>query len=136
MHWNSVIERSIPSDSAEGKALISELLAELTQLSWGEHELFGVHLAVEEALVNAIKHGNRNDGSKQVHVVLKLAEQDIRIEISDEGKGFDPAAVPDPTDEENLEIPSGRGLMLMRNFMNSVEFSEQGTHVVMEKKRD
>lgn len=136
MHWNSVIERSIPSDSAEGKALISELLAELTQLSWGEHELFGVHLAVEEALVNAIKHGNRNDRSKQVHVVLKLAEQDIRIEISDEGKGFDPAAVPDPTDEENLEIPSGRGLMLMRNFMNSVEFSEQGTHVVMEKKRD
>lgn len=136
MPWKSSIERSIPSSSAEGKNLINEVLAELAVLNWGEHELFGVHLAVEEAIVNAIKHGNRNDRSKQVHVVLQLAEKKLRIEITDEGDGFNPSDVPDPTDEENLELPSGRGLMLMRNFMSLVEFNAKGNRVVMEKRLD
>lgn len=136
MQWKSVIERSIPSDSSKGKAVIDELLAELHKLNWGENDLFGIHLAVEEALVNAIKHGNRNDRSKQVHVLFQLSEKNIHVKIADEGAGFDPAAVPDPTDEENLEVPSGRGLMLMRTFMTQVEFNETGNQVVMEKQRD
>jgi len=136
MQWKSVIERSIPSDSSKGKAVIDELLAELSKLKWAENDLFGIHLAVEEALVNAIKHGNRNDRSKQVHVLFQLSEEAIHVEISDEGAGFDPEEVPDPTDEENLEVPSGRGLMLMRTFMNQVEFNDKGNQVVMDKQRD
>lgn len=136
MQWKSVIDRSIPSDSSKGKAVIDELLAELSNLKWAENDLFGIHLAAEEALVNAIKHGNRNDRSKQVHVLFQLSEEAIHVEIADEGAGFDPEEVPDPTDEENLEVPSGRGLMLMRTFMNQVEFNEKGNKVVMEKQRD
>lgn len=134
--WNSSVEREIPSDAAVGKQLIDELLVQLEQNDWSENDIFAMHLAVEEALVNAIKHGNQNDVSKKVNVVYKLSPTQLHIQITDEGAGFDPNDVPDPTDEENLEIPSGRGLMLMHSFMTSVKFNAKGNQVVMEKQRD
>jgi serine/threonine-protein kinase RsbW len=97
--------------------------------------VFCVQLAMEEALVNAIKHGNREDATKQVRVHCALSAERIRIEISDEGPGFDPTAVPDPTDDSRLEVPCGRGLLLMRSFMSLVEFNAAGNCVVMEKHR-
>ena len=133
--WSTSIERDIPSDAAVGKELIDELLVQLEQNDWSENDIFGMHLAVEEALVNAIKHGNQNDVSKKVNVVYKLSPTQLHIQITDEGDGFDPNDVPDPTDEENLEIPSGRGLMLMHSFMTTVKFNSKGNQVVMEKKR-
>lgn len=131
--WNSSREFSIPSDAALGKQAIDDLLAHLQQQDWGEQNIFGVHLAVEEAMVNAIKHGNCNDQNKKVHISYKMSPTSLRIEISDEGKGFNPSEVPDPTDDENLELPSGRGIMLMRSFMSFVEYNNQGNSVVMEK---
>ena len=131
--WSSSEELRIPSDSAAGKAVIDNLLAKLTELEWVENDIFGVHLAVEEAVVNAIKHGNQNDRNKFVHIVCKTSPTHLRVEITDEGEGFDPTDVPDPTDVENLELPSGRGLMLMRSFMTSISFNEKGNCVVMEK---
>ena len=133
--WNLHTELRIASEPGAGKQAVDELLSHLQRHQWVEHDIFGVHLAVEEALVNAIKHGNRNDQSKQVHIVYKLADDVVRIEITDEGPGFDPKDVPDPTDDDNLEVPSGRGLMLMRSFMSVVEFNERGNGVVMEKRR-
>ena len=108
----------------------------LEQADWCEHDVFSVHLAVEEAIVNAIKHGNRHDASKQVRVACRVTPEKFWIEIIDEGSGFDPDQLPDPTADENLECPCGRGVLLMRNFMTRVEFSEQGKRVVMEKHRD
>ena len=112
-----------------------ELLEELTRHQWGDHDLFGIHMAVEEALMNAIKHGNQLDDSKSVEVVSRLSSERMMIQITDEGEGFDPEDVPDPTDDDNLELPSGRGLMLMKSFMSRVEFNDAGNSVRMEKSR-
>ncbi len=133
--WITSHEQVIPSETAVGKQLIDELIATLQKLAWGEQDTFAVHLAVEEALVNAIKHGNQNDRAKNVHVQYNVSADRLHIQIADEGSGFDPQKVPDPTDDENLELPSGRGLMLMRSFMSSIEFNETGNCVVMEKQR-
>ena len=130
-NWSQ--ERRIPSEATAGKEVIDELLVHLTEQSWDENDVFGVHLAVEEAVVNAIKHGNQNDRSKTVHVAYSASPKSLRIEITDEGDGFNPGDVPDPTDDDHLEMPSGRGLMLMRSFMSSVIFNDRGNSVVMEK---
>ena len=134
--WTWSNQQRIPSNSGAGKQVLDELLRQLEHHDWHEQEVFGVHVAVEEALVNAIKHGNRYDPDKSVRVVSHVSPQRVRIEIEDEGQGFDPDTVPDPTQDENLELPSGRGLMLMRAFMNRVEFNAVGNRVVMEKERN
>ena len=131
--WTWTNETKIPSDTKQGRAVLDELLSQLQRHEWAEHDVFGVHLAVEEALVNAIRHGNQNDPSKNVEVKCHMTSERLRVEIADEGTGFDPEDVPDPTAEENLEIPSGRGIMLMRTYMSFVEYNEVGNRVVMEK---
>ena len=133
--WNVVVEQSIPSDVLAGRQVMERLLDELEAVDWIQEELFGVHLAVEEALVNAIRHGNKEDASKQVRVHCRVTADRLLIEIEDEGNGFVPEKVPDCTEEENLEVPSGRGIMLMRNFMTRVEYNEQGNRVLLEKVR-
>jgi serine/threonine-protein kinase RsbW len=125
----------IPSDAAAAKQVVDEILAHLHQANWDEHDIFSVHLAVEEAVINAIKHGNSYDASKTVHVKYMLTTCSLRVEITDEGPGFTPEDVPDPTDDDNLEVPSGRGIMLMRSFMSLVEFNDKGNCVIMEKLR-
>ncbi len=134
--WIWSLEQRIASDAAQGREVVSRILEALEQEQWAEHDVFAVHLAMEEALVNAIKHGNRRDPAKMVEVVCRLAKDRVQIQITDEGVGFDPESVPDPTDEENLEVPSGRGLMLMRCYMTSVVFNPQGNQVSMEKVRN
>lgn len=133
--WTWVRDEQIPSDTGEGRKIVSTLLAHLEAEKWDENDVFGVHLAFEEAIVNAIKHGNQMDPNKRVHVRMQSSATSVRIEIRDEGPGFVPEEVPDPTDDENLEVPSGRGIMLMRNFMSRVEYCEKGNQVVMEKER-
>ena len=135
MSWSWTSERSIESDTTIGQQLLNEVLSQLKQHAWDEQDTFGVHLAVEEALVNAIKHGNQSDPDKKVHVVSRVSKTHFFIEIRDEGDGFNPGDVPDPTTDENLESPSGRGLMLMRSFMSRVDFNDAGNCVVMEKQR-
>ena len=133
--WNVLLQKRIPSDPLAGREVMEELLRQLDKIDWLAEELFGVHLAVEEALVNAIKHGNREDVSKLVYFVCRVSSERLRIEIEDEGPGFNPHDVPDPTDDDNLEVPSGRGIMLMKSFMTTVEYNERGNQVVMEKFR-
>lgn len=133
--WAWSREWEIPSETGAGRKVLDCLLAQLQEHGWQEDDIFGVHLSVEEALVNAIKHGNRFDPEKRVSVTCRVAAAKMEIEISDEGPGFDPADVPDPTLDENLDVPSGRGLMLMRSFMSQVEYSERGNRLRMEKRR-
>ena len=115
--------------------MLDDLLVQLEAHNWAEYDIHGIHLALEEALVNAIRHGNRSDISKNVHVACKLSPEQLWVQIRDEGAGFNPEEVPDCTDPENLEIPSGRGIMLMRAFMSKVEYNDRGNCVVMEKHR-
>ena len=92
-----------------------------------------MRLALEEGITNAIRHGNQLDPNKQVTANCRLAPKRVWIGILDEGHGFDPERVPDPTEPENLERPGGRGLLLMRSYMTRVEYSPRGNHLVMEK---
>lgn len=128
-------EAELPSDVVACKQILDEILAELAGQEWFDPDIFAIHLALEEALVNAVKHGNRLDQSKKVRVACKITPDRIWVKVADEGEGFEPDCVPDCTQDENLTIPSGRGIMLMRNFMCVVEYNEQGNCVVMEKRR-
>lgn len=132
--WSN--NEEIPSDTTEARRILDELLSRLGDNGWGEEHTFGIHLAVEEALMNAIKHGNQRDPEKSVSVEYHLNKTILRIVVEDEGEGFDPNDVPDPTLEENLELPSGRGLMLMKTFMTAVDYNEKGNRVLMEKDLD
>lgn len=91
--------------------------------------VFAIRLALEEALTNAYKHGNREDPEKTVTLQCNIESRRVVIEVQDEGEGFDPGTVPDPTAEENIEIPSGRGIVLMQSFMTKVEYLPPGNKV-------
>ncbi len=133
--WLWQHRRTLPSILSEAGRLLSEITGELEHRGWSDRDIFAVQLAVEEALVNAIKHGNRSDPGKTVTVSCWLSEDLFRIEIEDQGDGFDPATVPDPTSPERLEEPTGRGIMLMRTFMTKVTYNAKGNAVVLEKRR-
>lgn len=131
--WRS--EHVVPSNCGAGCDAIHEVLYKLEQSGWNDNDIFSVQLAMEEAVTNAVKHGNRMNRKKKVRIAANLAEDLIRVEISDEGAGFDPHNLPDPTEEPHCNRPCGRGVMLMRNFMNNVEFNDKGNGVIMEKCR-
>ena len=126
----------IPSDPAEARKIQEDIERQLQASQFSEKEIFSIKLALEEALVNAIKHGNQFDRNKKVRISYSVHRDRFDIFIRDEGAGFDPADVPDPTAFENLERPCGRGLMLMRYYMTEVSFSSTGNSVSMSKLRN
>ena len=126
---------SIPSNTSLGHEIQERIINVLESQSYSDHDLFGVLLALEEALVNAIKHGNGMDPDKQVHIDCRFEVDRVRIVIEDEGDGFDVEAVPDPTADENLDKPGGRGIMLMRAYMSEVEYLAPGNRVRMSYRR-
>ncbi|HKP45124.1 MAG TPA: ATP-binding protein [Pyrinomonadaceae bacterium] len=98
---------------------------------------FGIDMAVREAVTNAVLHGNKLDEAKVVDVELKNSPDAFEITVHDQGPGFNPADIPDPTREENILKTSGRGIFFMRNFMDTVDWSSDpsgGTTVRMKKK--
>ncbi len=102
-----------------------------------ENAAFGIDMAVREAITNAVVHGNQEDEAKSVEIVFSCAANTLEIEVSDQGEGFDSASVPDPTEPANLLKTSGRGIFLMRSFMDQVEWlarPEGGTTVRMVKR--
>ena len=123
----------IPSDPAEARRVQDDIERTLKSLRFEDREIFSIKLALEEALVNAIKHGNQMDRAKKVHIAYRVAADRFDIHITDEGPGFDPADVPDPTAVENLERPCGRGICLMRAYMTEVDFQGRGNAVRMSK---
>jgi len=120
----------------EAARKVQEQIEAIVKTAFEEHEAFAIKMAVEEALVNAIKHGNQLDLEKSVRVVGALKPDRFHIRITDEGPGFNPDDVPDPTAPENLERPCGRGLLLIRFYMSSVTFQDEGRTIVMHKSRN
>jgi len=108
-----------------------QILAAVAQCGYDDQSTFAIRISLEEALVNAIKHGNKLDPSKKVWVEAKISPKRAQIEIEDQGPGFDRTSVPDPTAEENLCKCSGRGILLMETYMNSVSWTKQGRRVKM-----
>jgi serine/threonine-protein kinase RsbW len=103
----------------------------------GEDTAFGIDMAVREAVTNAVVHGNKEDEAKEIEVTFNCLRRGLEIEVKDQGEGFDPESVPDPTDPVNILKTSGRGIFLMRRFMDEVQWfmrPEGGTTVRMMKK--
>ncbi len=101
-----------------------------------DDEEYWLVTALREAVANAVRHGNDQDPNRVVRVAYSINNSTVTIRVEDEGEGFNPEEIPDPTDPENLLRPSGRGIFYMRQFMNRVEFSTTpagGTAVVMVK---
>lgn len=115
--------------------LLEEILQHLERLGWNGRDFFGIQMALEESLTNAIRHGNRFDESKHVHIECRLGPQKFWLRVTDEGAGFKPQAVPDCTCDENLECPGGRGVALIKAYMTHVEYNDRGNCVTMEKDR-
>jgi len=105
------------------------------QLGFDEDGRYWIWLATQEALNNAVRHGNKMKPEKVIHFRVEMQNDQMVISIRDEGEGFDPGSVPDPTDPQNLLKSSGRGLFYMHKFMDDVSFQiKDGTQVTLTKK--
>lgn len=102
-----------------------------------ENTAFGIDMAVREAVTNAVLHGNKQNEKKIVAITVKVSSTELEINVHDQGAGFNPDTVPDPTKDENLLKTSGRGIFFMRNFMDEVNWTirpDGGTTVRMTKR--
>lgn len=122
-------------DGTAREALLDQLSGELSVRGWSSQDIFGLQMAVEESVANAYRHGNLEGQRGNVEIHWSISADAFQIAISDQGLGFDAETVPDPTDIENLEEMSGRGLLLMRNFMTEVDFRDGGRTVFMKKSK-
>lgn len=129
--------------SINSKLEFVDLVASVTKsvtakMGFSEDDASWIELAVHEAVINAIMHGNRNVADKQVDVRFVTEEEALTVYVRDHGAGFDPANLPDPTDSDHLLNPSGRGIFYMRTFMDEVQHSnhpEGGSLVRMTKNK-
>jgi serine/threonine-protein kinase RsbW len=125
-------EFSIPSTANDATRVVSEFAERATEWGASNDALLALQYGMHEALVNAVRHGNSGLDHKRVRVAYRFLGDSVWMEIEDEGHGFRILEVADPTSEE-LGRPGGRGLLLMRHFMSSVEYNEQGNRVTMQR---
>jgi len=121
--------------AAEMGRVIDDVAAAMDAAGYPARDVFAVRLALDEAVANAVKHGHLGDASKPVRVRYRVGAGRTLAEVEDQGPGFDPAGVPDPTAEENLGRPSGRGLFLMRAYLTWCRHSGRGNRVTLCKHR-
>ncbi len=126
-------ELEIPSNYQQAKQVEDRIVMAAEGDGYAEEDLFALRLSLEEALSNAILHGNVRDVTKKINVRYHIGSDRVDVYVADEGAGFDPAQIPDPTLAENLERPNGRGIMLMRTYLNLVEYNKVGNVVHLVK---
>lgn len=126
----------IPSVPERGRQVQNRILDEVDKHHYKSDAVFAIKLAMEEVITNAIKHGNKFDQSKNVTIQATVGEAETEIIVEDEGPGFMREKVPDPTAPENLEKPSGRGLLLIESYMSSVDYSKNGRRIRMVRRND
>jgi serine/threonine-protein kinase RsbW len=114
---------------------VDELMFKIRGIHCDPGSEFAIELALREALANAVLHGNREDAEKKVHVRCECEEGlGVSLVVRDEGPGFDPGQVPDPLAPENLGAEHGRGILLMKQFMDEIHYERGGTEVHMRKR--
>ncbi len=133
-HTHEKIEFELPSDLALMNGVLQYLLERVAKLGVIAPEKSNLFIALDEAFVNAVKHGNKNDPTKLVRVGAELSPKEACFTIEDEGEGFDVQTIPDPCDPTNLFKSSGRGVLLIYNIMDEVEYNAQGNRVKMVKR--
>lgn len=121
------------NSNASLRTICSKIIEKLDKEKFTPDDIFALQLAIEEACVNAVNHGNQNDPSKNVVLEYRVSQDAVDIVVQDQGSGFCPLSVPDPTADENLCKTSGRGLLLMQAYMDFVEYNDKGNRVHMVK---
>jgi len=128
------IDLELPSDLTLMNAVLEYLLDRVGRLGLIKPEQSNLFVALDEAFVNAVKHGNRNDPTKLLRVTAELSAREAIFTVEDEGEGFNVQEIPDPRDPANLFKSSGRGVLLIYNIMDEVEYSAGGTRLKMVKR--
>lgn len=126
----------ISSRLAEMPAAQQQVLGDVEAAGYPREALFAIRLSLDEAITNAIRHGNCEDPSKKVVIEYSVDDEKVDLRVTDEGCGFRPGEVPDPTRDENLNRPCGRGVMLMKAYMTDVSFNKAGNQVRLVKYRN
>ncbi len=126
----------ISSSLSAAESVCEKIIAELGDSGFNKDDIFAVHLALEEAFLNSVKHGNQMDADKKISVEYLISSDKVEISVSDEGEGFNPDLVPDPRYGENLYKTEGRGLLLIKSYMDVVKFNEQGNCIEMIRYKD
>ncbi len=124
----SIVVESKPSAIV---SVFEQIRSKLIDNNFGKDDIFAIHLTLEEAFLNAVKHGNKMDPSKKITVEYSVDADKVEISITDQGPGFKPDAVEDPRFGENLFKPGGRGLLLMNSYMDMVKYNPEGNSVSM-----
>ncbi|HEV8169688.1 MAG TPA: ATP-binding protein [Pyrinomonadaceae bacterium] len=133
-HVHEMIEFELPSDLALMNGILEYLQERVAKLGLIRPERSNLFIALDEAFVNAVKHGNKNDPSKLLKITAELSAKEASFTVEDEGEGFDIRKIPDPCDPANLFHTSGRGVLLIYNIMDEVEYNAQGNRVKMVKR--
>ena len=133
-HVHEMIEFELPSDLALMNGVLEYLQERVSKLGLIRPERSNLFIALDEAFVNAVKHGNKNDPSKLLKITAELSSKEASFTVEDEGEGFDIREIPDPCDPANLFRTSGRGVLLIYNIMDEVEYNAQGNRVKMVKR--
>lgn len=128
-------EITIRSDLQEAHRVVTQFVERAQKWGASDSELLGMQHGMHEAVVNAVRHGNDGIDTKRVRIAYRFLNDDVWMEVEDEGVGFRLGEVADPTLDENRVRPGGRGVMMMRHFMTSVDFNERGNRVTMRKLR-
>lgn len=123
---------TVLNDRAEIERAEEAVLGAMEQMGYPRASLFAVRLCMHEAISNAFRHGHQGlPPDTPIHVHFEATSERVAIEVRDQGPGFDPLAVPDPTLEENLERGSGRGLLLIRAYMATAAYNQTGNALSM-----
>ena len=130
------IEFELPSDLSLMNGVLHYLIERVSLLGLIKPERSNLFIALDEAFVNAVKHGNKGDASKLVRITADLSAKEARFTVEDEGEGFNVHDIPDPRDPANLFKTSGRGVLLIYNIMDEVEYNERGNRLTMVKRPD
>jgi len=128
------IEFELPSVLSVMHIVLDYLLKRVDRLGVVKTEESNLFVALDEAFVNAIKHGNKFDTKKNIRIAADVSKAEARFTIEDEGEGFDVDNIPDPLDPQNLFKPSGRGVLFIYNIMDEVKYNERGNRLTMVKK--
>ena len=129
------IEFEVPSAISLMHIVLEYLMKRVEKLGVVKAEQSNLFVALDEAFVNAVKHGNKFDAKKLVRIIAEVSAAEARFTIEDEGEGFDVNSIPDPLDPSNLFKTSGRGVLFIYNIMDEVKYNERGNRLTMIKKR-
>ncbi len=127
---------TVQSNSEALKESWQWLLKQFESMDYSDHDSFAVHLALEEAFYNAISHGHKMNIEKKVDIEFNVSPEKVDIYLTDSGPGFDPNTIPDCRLPENLYKTEGRGIFLMKAYMDLVEYNKSGNCVHMVRHRN